>query len=136
MTYDVRNINAELESCDLSFKEQCKIIYEGIKRGAHFDGCTGVPDFNFAVCCAEHDCYYQGKTEEIVSQAEADARLRRCILKKGIPFKVLGISVNSNLPLAVSFWVGVRLFGWKFYKGRNDEKRYETPDVDRDIAGP
>jgi hypothetical protein len=116
MTYDVRNIDKELEACDLSFKEQCKIIYEGLKRGAVFDGCTGAPDFNFAVCCAEHDCYYQGKAGEKVSRAEADRRLRDCILKKGIPSKIGPINYNTNWFLAGVYYAAVRLFGWKFWR--------------------
>lgn len=137
MAYDVRNIDNELASCDLSFREQCKIVYEGMKRGVKLDGCTGAPDFNFAICCAEHDTHYQGKADVPISRWEADNRLRKCILKKGIPQKLWFIPYNSNWFLAGVYYGVVTLFGGLFHKGnRNVEKQIAVANVDRDIAGP
>ena len=119
-TYDVRNIDAELASCDIKFKDQCKLVWEGMKKGLNYDGCTAVPDFDFGFdCCGEHDTYYQ---TQAVSRAEADKRLFQCILKKGVPGKILGISYNSNWFLATAYYLGVRAAGWAFWKSSFDRK--------------
>lgn len=118
--FDVRTINEELAKCDLSFREQCQIVYEGLKKGVKYDGCTAVPDFDFGYdCCGEHDAHYQLKD---VSRAEADERLRKCILKKGIPSSILGIPYNSNWILAGGYYLGVRLFGGFFWNKRKQVK--------------
>lgn len=130
MTYDVRSIDEELAACDLQFAEQCKIIWEGLKKGVKHDGCTGVPDFKVGICCGEHDTHYQLAD---VSRWEADKRLFKCILKKGVPSKIWKLPYNSNWFLATTFWVGVCLIGWKFYRRK---RNVEIADVDRDVAGP
>jgi hypothetical protein len=93
--------------CKLGFREQCQIVWDGIKRGVKYDGCTGVPDFDFgADCCGEHDYHYQLSD---ISRAEADRRLRECLRKKGY------------FVLPWVYWFGVRVFGWKFYRTKQTE---------------
>ena len=103
------------EYCELGFIDQCKIVWEGAKRGVKYDGCTGVPDFSFGSdCCGEHDAHYQLSD---IPRSEADRRLRECILKKGYPF------------IAWSYWIGVRTLGWFFYrKKQNETFPLATPD--------
>lgn len=85
----------------LKFKEQLKVVWEGIKRGFTYDGCTAVPDFDFgADCCAEHDMYYQSQE---ITRKEADKRLRQCIQKKGY------------VVLPWIYWAGVRCLGWYYW---------------------
>lgn len=106
--------------CDLSFKEQCQIVWDGLKKGVKYDGCTAVPDFNFgADCCGEHDYHYQ-LTD--VTRAEADARLYKCLRKKGY------------FIIAAGYWLGVRLIGWKFYKRKQNENKVNEPDAPRDAG--
>jgi hypothetical protein len=70
-----------LRECKLGFQEQCRVVWDGLKKGVKYDGCTGVPDFDFGKdCCGEHDYHYQIGD---VSRAEADRRLRDCLRKKG-----------------------------------------------------
>ncbi len=115
--FDVRNINAELAKSDIKFSAQVKIVWAGLKKGVKYDGCTAVPDFDFGYdCCGEHDFHYQ---QQDVSRAEADRRLRNCILKKGVPGKILGIPYNSNWFLATTYFLGVRFFGHFFWKKVN-----------------
>lgn len=90
--------------CDLNFREQCEIVWEGLKRGLKYDGCTAVPDFDFGYdCCGEHDYHYQ--TMDIPRDA-ADEAMRECIIKKGYPF------------IAWSYWLGVRCLGWFWWRSR------------------
>lgn len=113
---------ADME-CELSFKEQCKIVWSGIKKGVKYDGCTRVANFDFGYdCCGEHDFHYQ-LDDETKSRASADADLRRCIIKKGYPF------------IAWMYWIGVRCVGWKFYRRKQNEAlaKRGTPD---DPNGP
>ena len=85
----------------LSFKEQLQVVWQGAKKGVKFDGCSGVPDFNFGSdCCGEHDVHYQLAD---ISRAEADKKLFHCILKKGY------------FLIAISYYLGVRVFGRKYY---------------------
>jgi len=98
------NENLNVNECDLSFREQCEIVWDGLKKGIKYDGCTGVPDFNFGKdCCGEHDYYYQ---TGLVSRAEADRRLRNCLRKKGY------------FVLPWVYYLGVRLLGSNYYKGK------------------
>jgi hypothetical protein len=102
------------------FKTQVQIVRDGFKKGVHYDGCTGVPDFDFGMdCCGEHDYHYQTGD---VSRAEADKRLRQCLWKKGYPL------------LSIAYWLGVR-FGaqnvWDKYRG----KQYENHDDPNGRAG-
>jgi hypothetical protein len=104
--------------CPLGFKEQCLIVWDGFKRGVRYDGCTGVPDFNFgADCCGEHDYYYQLSN---ISRADADRKLRECIQRKGY------------VVLPWIFWLGVRIFGWRYYR----KKQHEIFPLADDVDGP
>lgn len=97
---------ANLE-CKLGFKDQCKIVWEGLKKGFSYDGCTAVPDFDFGSdCCGEHDYHYQDKN---ITRAEADKRLRECIQKKGY------------IVLPWVYWLGVRVFGGLFWKEKQNQ---------------
>jgi hypothetical protein len=101
-------LEKELERSErLGFLEQARIVREGFRKGVKYDGCTAVPDFDFgADCCGEHDAHYQLGD---ISRAEADARMRICISKKGY----------FLLPWA--YWLGVRLFAggvWKKYRSK------------------
>jgi hypothetical protein len=94
-------------SARLGFMEQARIVREGFRKGVKYDGCTAVPDFDFgADCCGEHDYHYQLGT---MSRADADKRLRRCIQKKGY------------VVLPWVFWLGVRVFGGRYYRKKQNE---------------
>ena len=54
-------------------------------------------------CCEQHDKNYAADTQ--VTRREADRQLRECVIEKGHPVR------------AWVMWVGVRLFGWIFYRG-------------------
>lgn len=106
-------VSEDLDSpqCKLGFQEQCRVVWEGLKKGVKYDGCTAVPDFDFgADCCGEHDAHYQLGD---CSRAEADARLRACIRKKGY------------VVLPWAYWLGVRLFAggvWKNYRKKEQNE--------------
>lgn len=70
------------------------------------DGCSAVPDFNFRLCCMEHDYYYH--TQEI-SRKEADKRLRECMAEHGWVF------------LPWLYWIGVRMFGGRPWHDRSED---------------
>ncbi len=92
----------------LTFREQYAIVRDGFRKGVKYDGCTAVPDFDFgADCCAEHDAHYQLGD---ISRREADAKLRTCLRAKGY------------FVLPWVYWLGVRVFGGKFYKGKTNDK--------------
>lgn len=94
----------DMSECHLNFREQCALVFRGLKRGFKYDGCTAVPDFDFGSdCCGEHDYHYQDRT---ITRAEADRRLRDCLRKKGY------------VVLPWIYWAGVRVFGWCFWKKR------------------
>ena len=83
-----------------------------IARKVHADGCTGVPDLWFRVCCYEHDiCYRTGRTFDgwAVSRWQADRRLRHCMYEAS-PLGRFSI-------LAWVYWLGVRLLAKTAYKG-------------------
>lgn len=68
--------------------------------------CTGWSNAptNINSCCHQHDKDYG--IRGTVSRAEADRRLRECMIK------------NGHLVKAWVFWLVVRLFGWAFYKNK------------------
>jgi hypothetical protein len=105
------------EGGKLNFREQLKVVWEGIKKGYKYDGCTAVPDFDFgADCCGEHDTYYQDLT---ITRAEADKKLRECIQKKGY------------ILLPWVYWLGVRLFAGGVWEQRQRKKAgYVAPNMD------
>lgn len=89
----------------LSFKEKCS----GLKAVLTSDGCSGVPDFNFRVCCEKHDYYYRNITN--VTRLVADKRLRECIRRKW------------KYPLMPwIYYFGVRLFGWWAWRKKYAKK--------------
>jgi hypothetical protein len=97
----------------LTFKEQWDVVKLGYSKGVKYDGCTGVPDFDFgADCCGEHDAHYQ---ESDISRAEADRHLRECLRAKGY----------FILPWV--YWLGVRVFGGQYYRKKQDEISTPTP---------
>lgn len=70
-----------MNECDLSFIDECKLVYEGLQKGFSYDGCTSSPDFDFGSdCCGAHDYHYQ---QLGISRGEADRRLFKCIWPKG-----------------------------------------------------
>lgn len=104
----------------LTFKQQWDIVKHGLRKGVRYDGCTGVPDFDFGVdCCGEHDTHYQlGE----ISRAEADKRLYQCIRKKGY------------VVLAGVYWVGVRLLAgnvWNNYRKKDEQATSNASDPSR-----
>lgn len=67
------------------------------------DECTGVPEFNIAHCCAQHDIAYEsGGTWQ--DRLTDDRVFRNCIWQNGEPV------------LAIIYFLGVRAFGWIFWK--------------------
>jgi hypothetical protein len=99
--------NELVESERLGFVAQARLVREGFRKGVKYDGCTAVPDFDFgADCCGEHDYHYQIGD---MSRAEADKHLRRCIQKKGY------------VVLPWVFWLGVRVFGGRYYRKKQNE---------------
>lgn len=106
-------------ACDLQYRDVCKRLYEGLKRGVKYDGCSGVPDWDFGkYCCNEHDSYYQLGDS---TRAEADARMRECILNYGGGKK-------GYFLLAWGYWLGVRIFA----KGVWDKYREEETITNAD----
>lgn len=105
-------LEQELEQDEkLGFMAQARIVRDGLKKGVNYDGCTGVPDFDFgADCCGEHDYHYQLAD---VPRSEADKRLRECLREKGYFF------------LPWIYWLGVRSIGWRYYGKRNPNYKGE-----------
>ena len=102
-----------MDSCKLGFADQCKLVWEGVKRGYKYDGCTSAPDFNFGYdCCGEHDFHYQATD---ITRKEADRLLRECIQKKGY------------VVLPWVYWAAVRMFGRGLWKRKQDEARSNLP---------
>ena len=77
-----------------------------MKRYKGKDWCTLFPDrvFNIYIgdVCYEHDMRYKDKTK---SRWQADIELLKDIDRRGLH------------TTAVFMWIGVRLFGWIWYKG-------------------
>lgn len=92
--------------------------WDRVKRLAlklHTDGCSGVPDLWFRLCCFDHDIAYRtGCTVDgtPITRAEADANLRHC-MQDASPVGIFS-------PLALIYWTGVRLFGAKAYTPEED----------------
>jgi hypothetical protein len=91
----------------LTFAAQAKGIQNTITRVRQkTDGCTLAPDFDFQVCCIEHDLHY-AENHGRITRLEADNRLRECISDNGRPV------------IALVYWLAVRVFGrasWKEFK--------------------
>ena len=86
-----------------TWKDKAKALASLGKRvNLENDGCSSAPDFNFRMCCEEHDFYYRNpESETEVSRWEADKLLRKCIQRR---WKLL------FMPWI--YWAGVRTFGW------------------------
>lgn len=81
----------------------------------HSDGCTGVPDIHLH-CCWQHDYAYQTGMDPreafegrlvFLSRRQADAIFRHCNEEED--------PLGWFSPIAWVRWVGVRLFGRKYY---------------------
>lgn len=89
------------DECKLGFTEQCKVVWEGLKKGFKTDGCTASPDLDFGICCKEHDMHY---AMHDISKWEADKKLHDCMRKKGY------------VVLPLIYWSFVTCFGWFFWR--------------------
>lgn len=91
----------------LSPHEQWELVKESFLKGGTFDGCTGVPDFDFGPdCCGEHDYHYQNLD---LSRRDSDRLLRECMQAKGY------------IVLPWVYWLGVRILGRSHYRKRQNE---------------
>lgn len=82
--------------------DRVKLVAEKLNA----DGCSGVPDLWFRLCCYDHDiCYRTGKTaeDEPITRWEADKRFRQCMTTVS--------PVGRASPVSWLYWVGVRIFG-------------------------
>lgn len=73
------------------------------------DGCTGVPDLWFRLCCYDHDIAYRTGLDvdgKALDRTTADHNLRRCMAEQS-PLAKIGCGVLS--PLSWLYWAGVRL---------------------------
>ncbi|WP_281441214.1 hypothetical protein [Aeromonas veronii] len=68
--------------------------------------CTGLRDVDpeTNTCCHQHDRDYGVKGT--VTRAQADKRLRECLIKNGKPIR------------GWLFWIACRLGGWVFWKDK------------------
>lgn len=71
------------------------------------DNCTLFFEGNWSECCARHDKRYENKR---LTRKQADRLLYRCVHKK------------SKKVVALIMYVGVRAFGWYFYRKVNQIK--------------
>lgn len=97
-----------------SAKEHMQLLAKLVRA----DGCSSAPDFWFKECCDEHDVYYRtGRDSEgyPITRAEADRRLRLCLRDSAIT--PIGRFILSPL-----YYMAVRLFGSRHWKGGSDEK--------------
>lgn len=65
------------------------------------NNCTLFPEGSWTECCARHDRRYENKR---LNRAQADKLLFRCVKRK------------SNVAVASIMYLGVRAFGWYYYK--------------------
>lgn len=96
-------------------KEQLKRAWKYL-RG---DGCTAVPDLTYSKCCRAHDADYRyavNEEGEGLTRAEADRRLRECMMKTG------KTPVIGRFLLPWVFWLGVRVGGAGIWKGHRDKE--------------
>lgn len=78
------------------------------------DYCTWFPEGWWATCCAVHDLAYSTQ----IGQATADSALLACVAQSGTGPAAAAVSVAVGGVM----WLGVRLFGRKFYKKAAKEK--------------
>lgn len=72
------------------------------------DYCTWFPEGWWATCCAAHDLAYASQ----VGQSVADSALLACVAASGNGPATAAVSVA----IGGAMWLGVRLFGRRFYK--------------------
>ena len=82
------------------------------------DHCTLSPEGDWSLCCEAHDREYEDP--EATDRAAADKHLRECIAARG------------HRVVCWIYWIGVRLFGWWFWK----RDRPLTRLVDRCVGAP
>lgn len=83
-------------------------------RALKGDGCSSSPDFYYTRCCDEHDIHYRtGCTIDgvAISREEADKCLFSCMKLAG------RTPVVGKFIIPCFYWLGVRLFGGKAWKG-------------------
>lgn len=77
------------------------------------DGCTVVPEF-YHHCCNEHDIHYRTHKTldgEPITRAEADKRLRDCIIQSSM--------LHRFSPMAWWRWAAVRAFAFHAWNKNN-----------------
>lgn len=81
--------------------------YNKVRNMARRQYCTGLKNAptHINTCCHQHDRDYG--VRGTVTRAEADKRLRECMIKNGHPIK------------AWLFWCAVRVFGWMYFKPKS-----------------
>lgn len=72
------------------------------------DYCTLFPEGWWATCCEIHDKEYAAQ----IGQALADANLFNCVANSGSD----QVTIILSLIIGVTMWIGVSVFGSKFYK--------------------
>ena len=80
----------------------------------HGDGCTASPDLFYRPCCDEHDIAYRSGRDvdgNALTRAQADARLRRCMMRAG------KTPIVGRWLLPWFYWLGVRLAGRRAWQG-------------------
>lgn len=78
------------------------------------DYCTLFPEGWWSHCCAAHDAAYAAQ----IGQAVADSALLQCVAASGD-----GLLVGAaSAVVGATMWLGVRLFGRRWYKRAKDDK--------------
>lgn len=73
------------------------------------DYCTLFPEGWWSTCCEIHDKEYAAQ----IGQALADNNLFNCVINSGSD----PITITLSLIIGFTMWLGVRVFGSKFYRG-------------------
>lgn len=83
------------------------------------DGCSIIPDRWFTrVCCIEHDFYYRNQhLVGIYDRAEADRRLRDCLINNG-----------AGKIRAWLYWTAVRCFGGFAWRSASTNVPVKLPE--------
>lgn len=78
------------------------------------DWCTMFPEGWWSHCCMAHDAAYAAQA----GQAVADSALFQCVATSGDGLLVGG----ASLVVGATMWLGVRLFGRRWYKRAGKDK--------------
>ena len=78
------------------------------------DYCTWFPEGWWAACCAAHDLAYSAQ----IGKGVADAALASCVAGTGHGPAAAAVSVA----VGGLMWLGVRVFGRKYYKAAAKDK--------------